>query len=209
MLGFDCEWVSYPGARNPVALLQLSAPNGFCALFRLNKIRHVPEPLRVRTAFAHLREKFPKNLLYSQELLEDVDFVKVGVESYRDAQYIESDYGVIVGGTLDLRFVAREARCEPRGLAKMAKEHLDIDMPKDDATSDWEEHELSKKQKEYAALDARVAIDLVREFAKRMNRSVPAALNRCSGYIDEPFRNQSMLQSASTNARPVDTCQPS
>lgn len=47
ILGLDCEWVSVKSLRNPVALLQLAAPNGFCSLFRLCSMEYIPTELKV------------------------------------------------------------------------------------------------------------------------------------------------------------------
>lgn len=46
-IGFDCECVTEKGHRQPVALVQLSTIDGYCGLFRLNKIKSIPEPLKV------------------------------------------------------------------------------------------------------------------------------------------------------------------
>uniref|UniRef100_A0A1B6G6L3 3'-5' exonuclease domain-containing protein n=1 Tax=Cuerna arida TaxID=1464854 RepID=A0A1B6G6L3_9HEMI len=45
VIGLDCEWVSNKGKRHPVALLQLSAPDGFCSLFHLCSLKSVPSEL--------------------------------------------------------------------------------------------------------------------------------------------------------------------
>lgn len=47
VLGFDCEWVTVGGARRPIALLQLASHDGFCALFRLCRLKKIPPELRV------------------------------------------------------------------------------------------------------------------------------------------------------------------
>lgn len=47
VLGFDCEWVSRWGGRQPVAILQLSTHRGLCVLVQLSQLRHIPAELKV------------------------------------------------------------------------------------------------------------------------------------------------------------------
>lgn len=56
-IGFDCEWVTENGNRQPIALLQLSTFDGFCGLFRLNLIKEVPMSLKVSTYILYLYTK--------------------------------------------------------------------------------------------------------------------------------------------------------
>ena len=50
VLGFDCEWVS-PGSHlgiqtlGKISLIQLALDNGWCVLFRMNKLRVIPKDL--------------------------------------------------------------------------------------------------------------------------------------------------------------------
>lgn len=46
-VGFDCEWVTNQGRRQPVALVQLSSYDGYCGLFRLSHLKTLPSSLKV------------------------------------------------------------------------------------------------------------------------------------------------------------------
>lgn len=148
VVGFDCEWVTVGGTRRPVAMLQLSAGNGFCALFRLCCMKQIPKTLR--------------------DFLEDDNIIKVGVAPQGDAQKLAYDYGVGVASTLDLRFLASLTGVKAEGLAKLSKSVLNIELDKHWrlVCSDWEAKELSEKQIEYAANDAFVAIEIFKILSK-------------------------------------------
>lgn len=47
VLGFDCEWVSRWGGRQPVAILQLCTHRGLCVIVQLSKLRYIPSELKV------------------------------------------------------------------------------------------------------------------------------------------------------------------
>lgn len=184
MVGFDCEWVTVNASRRPVALLQLAAHNGYCALIRLNQIR-------ARDGGATL----PASL---RDLLANGDIVKVGVVPMDDARNLARDYGLRVSGTLDLRHLARAGGRRPLGLAKMSLEHLAVTMDKDwrISCSDWEAPVLSDRQVDYAAKDALVAVELFRQFAGHRGVLLPwwllksgldETLAGCEQWLDVAF----------------------
>lgn len=158
VLGFDCEWVTVNASKRPVALLQLAAHNGYCALIRLHRLRGASLPASLR------------------ELLANGDIVKVGVVPMDDARHLARDYGLCVAGTLDLRHMARAANFRPLGLAKMALEHLGVVMDKDwrISCSNWEATQLTARQIDYAAKDALVAVELFRHFASHRDGAADA-----------------------------------
>lgn len=130
-----------------------------------------------------------------QELLEDDNIVKVGVGPYEDANYLAKDYGVCVGSTLDLRYLAVMARCEPRGLGKLSLDNLNVKLDKDwrVSCSNWEANTLSQRQVNYAAKDAHVAVEIFKVFAQKIapqsswgkrNGNVKEVLDRCFDFID-------------------------
>ncbi|CAH0600197.1 unnamed protein product [Chrysodeixis includens] len=185
-LGFDCEWVTEKGKRQPVALIQLSSFDGYCALIRLNKIKAMPECLK--------------------ELLEDVNVYKVGVAPADDGKYLLIDYCVVIKSTLDLRHLAERAGIEAGGLAALASKLLGVVMDKSwrIRCSDWEAQELSEKQLKYAALDAYVAIRIFAVLVEKLGRkrsvltwlysaknSVWSHLDEyCSAFADLGFKNR-------------------
>lgn len=115
---------------------------------------------------------------------------------FEDAGFIAKDYGVCVGSTLDLRYLAVMARCEPHGLSKLALDHLNVKLDKNwrIRCSNWEANELSQQQLDYAAKDAHVAVEIFRVLAKKIEPNagksfVNAVLERCYDFIDLRFKN--------------------
>lgn len=191
MLGFDTEWVTLNGNRQPIALLQLSTAKGLCALLRLCCLRQIPPELR--------------------ELLENEDILKVGVASQDDAMKLAHDYAVGVASTLDLRYMAFEARVKPEGLGGMTKTQLGIELDKDwrIRCSDWECGTLTPRQVDYAALDALVGIELFKKFAEMISPKGPFTNNEkhlkhvldvCDRYLDIHYKNMNFGTFSSTSS---------
>ncbi|RVE52065.1 hypothetical protein evm_003343 [Chilo suppressalis] len=148
MVGFDCEWVTDHGKRKPVALMQLSTHDGYCALFRLCHLKAVPNSLK--------------------DFLEDKTIYKVGVVPKDDAKYLLHDYSVTLQSTLDIRHIVTAAGYDPGGLAVLSQSLLGITLDKSWRVrcSDWEAETLSERQVHYAAVDAHVAAKI---FVKMIN----------------------------------------
>ncbi|CAK1600277.1 unnamed protein product [Parnassius mnemosyne] len=153
-VGFDCEWVTTQGRRQPVALVQLSSFDGYCGLFRLSHLKEIPSSLK--------------------ELLEDENIYKVGVAPLDDAKYLLNDYGVALKSTLDLRHIVELFGYAPGGLAFLAKSHLRIILDKSWRVrcSNWEAQELTEAQVKYAAADAHVAIKIFVNMINERNWSL-------------------------------------
>ncbi|KAL4707168.1 hypothetical protein ACJJTC_018903 [Scirpophaga incertulas] len=109
-VGFDCEWVTIDGKRNPVSLVQLSSYDGYCALIRLNHLKQVPDSLK--------------------EFLEDTEIYKVGVAPSQDANYLFCDYSVGLRSTLDIRHIVLKCGYNHGGLASLAKSQLGVILDK-------------------------------------------------------------------------------
>ncbi|XP_045504549.1 exonuclease 3'-5' domain-containing protein 2 [Colias croceus] len=141
-IGFDCEWVTVQGKRQPVALIQLSTYDGFCSLFRLSKMKSIPVSLK--------------------DLLEDEKIYKVGVAPVDDAKYVAADYGVFIKSTLDIRHIVELCGYNPGGLAALSLTLLVVTLDKTwrIRCSDWAASELTERQINYAAADAHVAIKI-------------------------------------------------
>uniref|UniRef100_A0A1B0BNC1 3'-5' exonuclease domain-containing protein n=1 Tax=Glossina palpalis gambiensis TaxID=67801 RepID=A0A1B0BNC1_9MUSC len=137
-------------SRNPVALLQLASPNGFCGLFRLCHMHHIPQSL--------------KNLLVDKEI------IKVGVDPAGDAQKLQEDKGIYVTSTFDIRYLAVMLRCKPLGLEKLSRSLLNVGLVKqwDIAKSNWEFDMLDRDQVQYAANDAFAGIEIFKHLANRL-----------------------------------------
>ncbi|KAJ8733713.1 hypothetical protein PYW07_014264 [Mythimna separata] len=151
-LGFDCEWVTENGQRQPVALVQLSSFDGYCGLFRLSNIKVMPASLK--------------------DLLEDETIYKVGVAAADDGNYLNHDYSVLLKSTLDIRYLAELNGLEAGGLATLSSSLLDIVLDKSwrIRCSDWEAEELSESQVQYAAVDAHVAIRIFAILLEQLHR---------------------------------------
>ncbi|KAJ8794567.1 hypothetical protein J1605_018862 [Eschrichtius robustus] len=94
VLGIDCEWVNSEGKASPLSLLQMASPSGFCVLVRLPKLICGGRTL-------------PKTLL---DILADGTILKVGVGCSEDASKLLQDYGLVIKGCLDLRYLAMRQR---------------------------------------------------------------------------------------------------
>ncbi|XP_026726629.1 exonuclease 3'-5' domain-containing protein 2 [Trichoplusia ni] len=185
-LGFDCEWVTEKSKRQPVALIQLSSFDGYCALIRLSEIKAMPACLK--------------------DLLEDETIYKVGVAPKDDGKYLLIDYSVVIKSTLDLRHLADQAGVEAGGLASLASKTLGVALDKSwrIRCSNWEAQELTQKQQKYAALDAHVAIRIFAILMEKIGRkrsvfswlystkdSVWSQLDKyCSLYADASYKNR-------------------
>uniref|UniRef100_A0A1B0GG39 3'-5' exonuclease domain-containing protein n=1 Tax=Glossina morsitans morsitans TaxID=37546 RepID=A0A1B0GG39_GLOMM len=150
VLGFDCEWITIGRVRKPVALLQLASPNGFCGLFRLCHMDHIPESLK--------------------NLLADKEIIKVGINPAEDARKLQGDYGIYVASTFDIRYLAAMIRCKPLGLEKLSRSLLNVDFVKPwyIARSNWEFDKLDDDQVEYAANDAFAGVEIFKHLANRL-----------------------------------------
>lgn len=113
---------------------------------------------------------------------------------------MQTDYSVEVASTIDLRFLAKLAGCQPGSLAKMSENYLNEKLDKDGArTSNWETSELNEEQINYAADDAFAAIELFRYFAKLIARGNRfdnerdqlryVIRNHCADFLDKYFNH--------------------
>ncbi|XP_045458128.1 exonuclease 3'-5' domain-containing protein 2 [Melitaea cinxia] len=184
-IGFDCEWVSDQGKKHPVALLQLSTNDGYCALFRLSHLKSIPNCLK--------------------DLLEDGDIYKVGVSPGNDVKYLAKDYSVYTKSTLDIRHLAELCNYEPGGLGSLSKALLGIELDKSwrIRCSDWEAEELTERQITYAALDAHVALKIFVKLVNDYNKTPQFSPSRrnstehwnnisqfCSKYLDIGYKTK-------------------
>ncbi|XP_071452462.1 exonuclease 3'-5' domain-containing protein 2 isoform X2 [Hetaerina americana] len=150
VLGMDCEWVPDRKEKHPVALLQLASISGFCALFRLSHMPHIPDSL--------------KGILMDQNIFKvgvgienDVCRLRTNVRSWVDIRHLEY---------LVRSYPVRDAVEEPSGcrsmklgLAALAKRVLGIDLNKDGNIrfGQWDSDELTEEQISYASWDALAA----------------------------------------------------
>lgn len=136
VLGIDCEWVNSEGKASPLSLLQMASPSGFCVLVRLPKLIRGGKTL-------------PKTLL---DILADGTILKVGVGCSEDASKLLQDYGLIVKGCLDLRYLAMRQRNNllSNGLSLKSLSETVLNFPLDKSLllrcSNWDAENLSEDQ---------------------------------------------------------------
>ncbi|KAL1392841.1 hypothetical protein pipiens_012182, partial [Culex pipiens pipiens] len=166
-LGFDCEWLPW-NPRGPITLLQLAGGKGsqrLCVLVRLCYDFEIPQELL--------------------DLLNDPKIIKAGVESIRDAQFLDQDYGFTVQGAIDLRFLYPQThQQQPIGLAALAEKELHVYLNKDKAItlSGFNQPILSYEQIQYAAGDAIVGANLFDKFWQKCNKS----MDQIQPFLDIP-----------------------
>ncbi|XP_067012367.2 exonuclease 3'-5' domain-containing protein 2 [Anabrus simplex] len=194
VLGFDCEWVTVGGSRHRVALLQLAAKDGLCALIRICKLNHIPMDL--------------------QALLEDTSILKVGVAPSDDAKYLFQDYGIMVRGCLDLRHLVVQNGGKPKGgLAGLTENILGVKLDKSwhIRCSNWEAETLEERQIDYAARDALVGMEIFKVLICGRNRRGPFFWQRnrwkrqgvneriremCRPYVEMKYKHRQVGSSA-------------
>ncbi|XP_047717138.1 exonuclease 3'-5' domain-containing protein 2 isoform X2 [Prionailurus viverrinus] len=192
VLGIDCEWVNSEGKASPLSLLQMASSSGFCVLVRLPKLIRGGKTL-------------PKTLL---DILADGSILKVGVGSSEDASKLLQDYGLIVKGCLDLRYLAMRHRnnllCNGLSLKSLAETVLNFPLDKSLLLrcSNWDAENLTEDQVIYAARDAQISVALfLHLLGYRFSRnstldenddhmSWREVLEKCRDVVDIPFRSK-------------------
>ncbi|XP_013822706.1 PREDICTED: exonuclease 3'-5' domain-containing protein 2 isoform X1 [Capra hircus] len=197
VLGIDCEWVNSEGKASPLSLLQMASPSGFCVLVRLPKLICGGKTL-------------PKTLL---DLLADGTILKVGVGCSEDASKLLQDYGLIVKGCLDLRYLAMRQRNNllSNGLSLKSLSETVLNFPLDKSLllrcSNWDAENLSEDQVIYAARDAQISVALFLHllgYPFSRNSTLEEnddhtvwrkILEKCQDVVDIPFRSKGLSRS--------------
>lgn len=113
----------------------------------------------------------------------------MGVGPKDDAEKLAKNYNVNVKATLDLRLLANTARFEPCSLAKLSKQHLNVQLDKDRRIRDsnWEAFELTERQKKYAAEDALAGLKIYQVLLRKikMDGNFHLIVNGC--LLDEEY----------------------
>ncbi|XP_036887218.1 exonuclease 3'-5' domain-containing protein 2 isoform X2 [Sturnira hondurensis] len=192
VLGVDCEWVNLEGKASPLSLLQMASPSGFCVLVRLPKLICGGRTL-------------PKTLL---NILADGTILKVGVGCSEDAGKLLQDYGLVVKGCLDLRYLAVRQRnnllCNGLSLKSLAETVLNFPLDKSLVLrcSNWDAEDLTEDQVIYAARDAQISVALFLHllgYPFSRNSTLEESddltgwrkvLEKCQDVVDIPFRSK-------------------
>ncbi|XP_028839877.1 exonuclease 3'-5' domain-containing protein 2 isoform X2 [Denticeps clupeoides] len=201
VLGLDCEWVSVKGKPCAVSLLQMATYTGFCVLVRLQLFRNT-------------QHSVPQSF---EKVLRNPHILKVGVGCHEDGKRLAHDYGLALGCTVDLRYLALRQRhsllTNGLSLKSLAADLLNITLDKslELRCSDWEAKQLSQEQIKYAAQDAQVSIALF--FHLLGLTSVPSQplaegespysllASPCKELVDVPFRNRATVESADSERK--------
>lgn len=196
VLGFDCEWVNLEGRVSPLSLLQMASPSGLCVLVRLPKLIRGGKTL-------------PRTLL---DILADGTILKVGVGCSEDASKLLEDYGLVVKGYLDLRYLAMRQRdsllCNGLSLKSLAETVLNFPLDKSLLLrcSNWDAENLTEDQVIYAARDAQISVALFlhllgypfsRNSTLEGNSGYTGwrkVLEKCQDVVDIPFRSKGIIR---------------
>lgn len=147
VLGFNCEW-NTDSPETP-ELLKLARPDAYCALFRLNILKHIPDELKT--------------------LLEDSTFLKVGIDPRSDAFKLYKRFGVKTRGVLDIRFVGNKKGIDEQSLAYLTQTVVAYKMKmRHPPKYRWSDSDLGQEKLMYAAMDA---MNLAKLF-KHLNHQV-------------------------------------
>ncbi|KAF4017598.1 hypothetical protein G4228_009205 [Cervus hanglu yarkandensis] len=197
VLGIDCEWVNSEGKASPLSLLQMASPSGFCVLVRLPKLICGGKTL-------------PKTLL---DILADGTILKVGVGCSEDASKLLQDYGLVVKGCLDLRYLAMRQRNNllSNGLSLKSLSETVLNFPLDKSLllrcSNWDAENLTEDQVIYAARDAQISVALFLHllgYPFSRNSTLEEnddhivwrkILEKCQDVVDIPFRSKGLSRS--------------
>ncbi|KAL7022840.1 hypothetical protein ACKWTF_012403 [Chironomus riparius] len=173
VVGFDCQWTqTFEGSRrNKIALIQIASHKGNVLLIQMCRLYTYPEELK-----AFLRNR---------------NIIKSGIEVLKDARYLLEDYGLVVSGTFDLRFLAEDTSHEPQGLPKLANKVLGMELGKDWEliASDWNKEVLDDNQQTYAQKAAKASVDIFKTLISFVISDVnrPEILNYCAEYLDRTY----------------------
>lgn len=146
VIGFDTE--TRPsfraGVSYKVGLLQLSTPDT-CYLFRLSHIRLDNRILKI---------------LGSRQIL------KIGADVTGDIRALHSLRNFHADGFVDLQVEASRWGIEEKSLRKLSAIVLNMRVSKAQRLSNWEAEILTQQQQEYAATDAWVCIEIMKELQR-------------------------------------------
>ena len=145
-LGFDTETKPSfrKGIRNRIALLQL-ADSSDAFLFRVNTLG-LPDELA--------------------EILEDSSIRKIGAAVHDDLRSLNTIRKMKPQSFIDLQKYSLGYRIEDKSVRKLAAIVLNVNISKSQQLSDWERHELTRAQMQYAATDAWICHEIYNRLRK-------------------------------------------
>ena len=134
IVAIDTETMGLNPVRDRLCLVQLSSGNGVCHLVKINDLR-----------------KKPKNLI---SLLKNKSITKIFHYARFDVAILKYTYKINILNIYCTKIASKIARTytDRHGYKDLCKELLDINISKNEQSSDWG-GVLSKEQKKYAATD--------------------------------------------------------
>lgn len=141
LVGFDTETRPsfQKGVTYRVALVQLSVGQ-VCYLFRLNKIKEMPQCLK--------------------ELLEDPNVIKVGLSTPDDFKNLRKWGELEPRGFIELQQMVKNYGIGEMSLAKIYALLFGLKLSKRQRLTNWEADQLNIRQLSYAALDAVACVEI-------------------------------------------------
>ena len=143
VIGFDTETrPSFKkGRKNKIALLQL-AGNEMVWILRVNLLG------------------LPDEII---DILSNPEITKVGVAIRDDLKGLQEYKKFNPEGFVDLADYTNKFSIKDNGLRKLAAIILGVKISKSQQISNWEQHILTDKQKQYAAIDAWACLEIYKE----------------------------------------------
>ena len=148
LVGFDTETRPsfQKGVTFRVCLVQLSVGQ-VCYLFRLNKIKELPECLK--------------------QLLQDPNVIKVGLSTQDDFKNLRKWCELEPRGFIELQHMVRNYGIEEMSLAKIYALLFGMKLSKRQRLTNWEADQLNFKQLAYASLDAIACVEIYEALMKQ------------------------------------------
>lgn len=145
--GFDTESkpIFLKGKYNPVALIQIALPE---------------EVFLIRVNMTGLTEEIIG-------FFENDKITKYGVALRDDLRDLKKIKPFIPKSFVELNHLVKEIGIESNGLRKLAATILGFRISKSAQVSNWEAPQLTLKQKQYAATDAWVCLEMFQELQKK------------------------------------------
>jgi len=152
-IAVDTEAMGLNPARDRLCLVQLSDGRGHEHLVRFAKTSNFAAP----------------NL---KALLSDPNRLKIYHFARFDIGIMQHYLGIMAAPLYCTRTASRLVRTytDRHGLKELVKEMLNIDLSKQQQTSDWGASEINDAQREYAASDVRYLHQLKEKLDERLNR---------------------------------------
>ena len=134
-IAIDTEAMGLNHQRDRLCLVQLSNVKGACHLVQIDSIKHKP-----------------KNLI---ALLQNKKILKIFHFARFDVGILKHTYGINVQNIYCTKIASKLERTytDKHGLKELCKELLNVEISKQQQSTDWGANELSKSQMNYAAND--------------------------------------------------------